>query len=120
MSKPHIVEPHGGTLVNRVNPSAKGKDTKLSIQLTERQQCDLELIAIGAFSPLIGFMGKADYDSVCEKMRLADGTVWPVPVTCAVDSATADKPERRRLGPAQRRQGPPPRLPPGHREVRPR
>jgi len=51
-----------------------------SWDLTPRQLCDLELLMNGGFSPLRGFMGKADYESVCSTMRLADGTLWPMPV----------------------------------------
>jgi sulfate adenylyltransferase len=47
------------------------------------------MIAIGAFSPLNGFMGRNDFDRVCREMRLADGTVWPIPVTLSVDERTA-------------------------------
>jgi ATP sulfurylase len=49
--------------------------------LTPRQLCDLELIASGAFAPLDTFLGQADYESVCERMRLRSGALWPVPVT---------------------------------------
>ncbi|MCB9851233.1 MAG: sulfate adenylyltransferase [Phycisphaerales bacterium] len=86
----HLVAPHGGTLVNRVDPSAKDTKADAVITLTDRQQCDFEMIAIGAMSPLTGFMGSADYNSVCDGMKLANGTAWPIPITCAVDSATAD------------------------------
>ena len=55
-----------------------------SITLDERALCDLELLAVGAFSPLTGFMGKADYDRVVAEGRLADGTLWPLPVTLSV------------------------------------
>ena len=48
------------------------------------------MLAIGAMSPLEGFMGEADYNSVCDNMTLVDGTVWPLPITCAVDTATAE------------------------------
>jgi len=51
-----------------------------SWDLTARQLCDLELLLSGGFSPLRGFLGREDYESVCESMRLADGTLWPVPV----------------------------------------
>ena len=50
-------------------------------QLTERQLCDIELVLNGAFSPLKGFLGKADYESVLDNMRLQDGTLWPMPIT---------------------------------------
>jgi sulfate adenylyltransferase len=51
-----------------------------SWDLTPRQLCDLELLMNGAFSPLQGFMVKRDYESVCSSMRLADGTLWPIPI----------------------------------------
>ena len=50
----------------------------VSHDLSPRQICDLELLMNGGFSPLSGFLGKADFDSVCSKMRLADGTLWPL------------------------------------------
>src|SRR4029079_2401985 len=51
-----------------------------AVQLSPREAGDLEMIAIGAFSPLSGFMGEADFTRVCKEMRLANGTVWPIPV----------------------------------------
>jgi ATP sulfurylase len=56
--------------------------------LRPRQLCDLELIASGAFAPLGTYLGRADYESVCDHMRLDDGTLWPVPVTLDVPDAT--------------------------------
>jgi sulfate adenylyltransferase len=61
-----------------------------SWDLTPRQICDLELLMNGGFSPLKGFLGQADYDGVVEKMRLADGTLWPMPVTLDVSEAFAE------------------------------
>ena len=52
-----------------------------SVRLSERAICDLELLAVGAFSPLHRFMGQADYERVCAEMRLADGQLFPIPVT---------------------------------------
>ena len=52
--------------------------------LTDRQICDLELLLNGGFAPLKGFLGKADYNSVLEKMRMADGSFWPIPITLDV------------------------------------
>jgi sulfate adenylyltransferase len=58
-----------------------------SLKLTERQLCDLELLLNGGFSPLVGFMGQADYESVLHSMRLQAGTVWPMPIVLDVDDA---------------------------------
>lgn len=55
-----------------------------SLTLDERGLCDLELLAVGGFSPLKGFLGKADYERVVGEMRLANGTLWPLPVTLPV------------------------------------
>ena len=82
----YFVKPHGGQLVNLLVDPDKAEVLKtesqhyLSITLTQRQVCDLELLMNGAFSPLTGFMNQADYESVVDNMRLADGTVWPVPI----------------------------------------
>src|SRR5436305_12280034 len=56
-----------------------------SLTLDERGLCDLELLAVGAFSPLKGFLARADYDRVVAEMRLADGTLWPLPITLPVE-----------------------------------
>ncbi len=61
-----------------------------SWDLTPRQICDLELLMNGGFNPLKGFLGQEDYDSVVETMRLADGTLWPMPITLDVSEAFAD------------------------------
>jgi sulfate adenylyltransferase len=91
-----LVAPHGGTLVNRVVDQAKAESLKkeaaglTKIVLSPREQCDLEMIAIGGFSPLIGFMNQADFTRVCNEMRLANGTAWPIPVTLSPsDEVTA-------------------------------
>ena len=78
-----IVREHwrgGGDIVQLAESAA----TLAPLPLDGREQADLELIATGAASPLTGFLGKADYDSVLESFRLADGTVWPLPFTLAV------------------------------------
>lgn len=88
-----LIAPHGGTLVNRVAGDGRTGEFKgggPAITLSEREQCDFELLAIGAFSPLTGFVNKADYDAICERMTLANGTVWPMPVTCAVSPSQAE------------------------------
>lgn len=90
-----LISPYGGRLVNlMVSPEAvdelKAHAGRLpSLQLTERSACDLELLATGGFSPLDRFMGRDDYRRVLEEMRLADGSVFPVPLTLPVKSGPA-------------------------------
>jgi len=62
----------------------------ISFDLTPRQICDLELLMNGGFNPLKGFMSEADYDGVVENMRLADGHLWPMPITLDVSEKFAD------------------------------
>lgn len=62
-----------------------------SWDLTPRQLCDLELLLNGGFTPLKGFMGQADHEGVVERMRLPDGTLWPIPVTLDVSAAFAER-----------------------------
>ena len=70
----------------------KGEAAELpSWDLTARQVCDLELLMNGGFAPLKGFLGRADYDRVVEEMRLADGTLWPMPITLDVSAAFAER-----------------------------
>jgi sulfate adenylyltransferase len=93
MSQPKaaaLVTPHGGTLVDRFVPvsdveSLRGLAHRLpALTLDPRELADLELVATGAASPLSGFLKAADYRSVVENLRLADGTVWPLPLTLAI------------------------------------
>ncbi|MEO0854920.1 MAG: sulfate adenylyltransferase, partial [Cyanobacteria bacterium J06648_11] len=90
------IAPHGGTLVNRIATAtykAEIEDlapTLTRVTLDARAQSDLEMIAIGGFSPLTGFMGQADYESVVTDMRTSDGTAWSVPVTLSVDEDVAN------------------------------
>ncbi len=91
MAKANLISPYGGKLVNLVVEGKEREDllaraAKLpSIKITMRNMCDLELIATGGFSPLTTFMGKADYDRVLREMRLADGTLFPLPITLTAD-----------------------------------
>ena len=85
-----LIAPWGGRLVNLLVPAEELQQahayagTLPSIQLSERAICDLELLATGGFSPLDAFMGQADYERVLDDMRLADGTLFPIPVTLPV------------------------------------
>ena len=88
-------EPHGGELKNLYLPPQAVEDEKSrardipSWDLSMRQLCDLELLLNGAFSPLEGFMGADDYNAVLANMRLADGVLWPIPITLDVTEAFA-------------------------------
>jgi sulfate adenylyltransferase len=85
--------PYGGPLVDLlVNDEERRalieQTRKLpSIQLSARALCDLELLAVGAFSPLDRFMGQADYERVLHEMRLSNGVLFPLPITLTVDEA---------------------------------
>lgn len=89
--------PYGGTLINlqvspeRVIELKTASREYISIDLSPRHLCDIEMLATGAFSPLTSFMGQADYESVCAQMRLADGRLWPIPITLDVSRTIADK-----------------------------
>ena len=90
-----LIEPHGGELCDLIVPEDRKKELwnaardYPSITLTPRQICDLELLLNGGFSPLRGFLNRADYDRVVEEMRLADGTLWPMPITLDISEAVA-------------------------------
>jgi sulfate adenylyltransferase len=88
-------EPHGGKLKELYLSQDLAEQEKLlakdyrSWDLNQRQLCDLDLLLNGAFSPLEGFLGQADYDGVCADMRLANGVLWPMPITLDVNEAFA-------------------------------
>jgi sulfate adenylyltransferase len=95
---PHgLIPAHGGTLVDAMALPDRAAElrslsrTMPSWDLTPRQLCDLELLLSGGFSPLTGFMGPADHESVCATMRLADGTLWPIPITLDVSDDIAGR-----------------------------
>jgi sulfate adenylyltransferase len=92
-----LITPYGGKLVDLLVSGEErmewiGKANHLpSAQLSERALCDLELLATGGFSPLTRFMGKADYESVLSSLRLADGTLFPIPITLTLDESLLPK-----------------------------
>jgi sulfate adenylyltransferase len=86
-----LITPYGGKLVNRLVTGEERQELidlashLPSVQISPRNANDLELIAVGAFSPLDRFMGEDDYLRVMEEMRLKDGTLFPIPITLTVD-----------------------------------
>jgi sulfate adenylyltransferase len=93
----HLIPPHGGELIQLIAQTERIAELKAyskewpSWDLTGRQLCDLELLLTGGFSPLRGFMSRADYEGVCHDMRLAGGTLWPMPITLDVTEEFAKK-----------------------------
>lgn len=90
-----ISTPHGGALINReVNLEIKEQLIKelphiTRVLIDQWTMCDIECIATGAFSPLIGFMDQKDYQSVLKGMKLQDGNIWPIPITLPVQQDIA-------------------------------
>ena len=88
-----LIDPHGGILVDLIVDHQRSVELETEAAslskwiLTPRQLCDIEQILTGAFSPLTGFMGREDYEGVRDDMRLANGTLWPMPIVLDV---TAD------------------------------
>lgn len=86
-----LITPYGGSLVSLVvtgderEELIKQAGSYPTIRMTPRQTHDMELLAVGGFSPLDRFMGQEDYKSVMENMTLADGTIWPIPIILTID-----------------------------------
>lgn len=95
MGKETCAPPHGGTLVNLLTDVQRGELLKEiainlpDVALNDRQLCDLEFLATGAFSPLTGYMVQADYEAVLDRMRLQDDTLWSMPVCLDVSEVRA-------------------------------
>ena len=89
-----LVPPYGGELVDLIVPEderdeLKARATHLpSIQISERSACDLQLLGCGAFSPLDRFAGPADHQRILDEMRLANGSIFPIPITLPIDANT--------------------------------
>ena len=88
---PALIQPYGGRLVSLVvegdaAAALRAEALRLpSLTLSERAVCDLELLATGGFSPLTGFMGRRDHERCVGELRLADGTLFPIPVALPVN-----------------------------------
>ncbi len=93
---PDRIAPHGGILVNRIATLDQRQEffdkaeVLPRVELSDRSISDLQMIAIGALSPLKGFMNEADYRSVVKQMRLGNGLPWSIPITLSVSEAVAD------------------------------
>ncbi|MBT3227628.1 MAG: sulfate adenylyltransferase [Candidatus Marinimicrobia bacterium] len=95
MSK--LVPPHGGALNPRMIEdqeqravAVEAAASLIRIKLASKEESDLIMLATGSFSPLSGFMGQADYESVVKDMRLADGVLWPIPIVLPVSHSQAE------------------------------
>ena len=92
----HLIPPHGGELINLNADVDRGAELKAqsrdfpSWDLTARHIRDLELLMNGGFSPLRGFMTRADYEGVCHNMKLTSGLLWPIPITLDVTESFAN------------------------------
>jgi sulfate adenylyltransferase len=84
-----LIRPHGGRLVDRTGERPDGVETLERVTLTSREVSDLDMLAVGALSPLEGFLNRTDYEAVVEDMRLANGTPWALPVCLGVEQAPA-------------------------------
>jgi len=93
----HLITPYKGELVNLLLDESDAEHVKIesesypAITLTQRQQCDLELLVTGALSPLTGFMNQKEYESVIDNTILTDGTVWPIPYYLDLSHEQAEK-----------------------------
>lgn len=98
IEKARLIAPYCGKLVDLLVPREQlveqfaYANTLPYVQISARAECDLELLAVGAFSPLCSFMNEADYRSVLDTMRLANGTLFPMPITLPVEPRADIKP----------------------------
>jgi sulfate adenylyltransferase len=103
MTATHIIDPHGGELVNLLLPQAEAEraaeeaEHLPKVTVGHRELSDLEMLAVGALSPLTGFVGEKDYHSILDDMHLSNGLVWTIPVTLSLDEE-----EAKRIGGASR------------------
>ena len=92
MSKAKLVRPHGGGELKplmlkgaALAEEKKKAETLKKINITSRETGDLLMMGCGAFTPLEGFMTKADWKGVCDEYKMASGLFWPIPITVSTD-----------------------------------
>lgn len=93
-----LVKPHGSATLKPLLSHGKEREQQLAraktlpqVTISSREVGDLIMLGIGGFTPLEGFMTRADWQSVCDRMQLANGLFWPIPITLSTDKATADR-----------------------------
>ena len=86
-----LSQPHGGVLINRWDPDFQYETLTEKVELDEIAISDLDLLGVGAYSPLNGFLSEKDYDSVVENMRLTTGEPWSIPITLPTTEENAEK-----------------------------
>jgi len=92
-----LIPPHGGRGLQPLQLEAEHRREELrraqtlrKLRITSREKGDLVMLGVGGFTPLEGFMNRADWKGVCDDMRTADGVFWPIPITLSTDEASAD------------------------------
>src|SRR6185437_10360372 len=93
---PALIAPHGGHGLRalqaqgeRYAEASRRAGTLPQLAVSSREKGDLVMLGIGGFTPLEGFMSRADWQGVCDGMRTAQGVFWPIPITLSTDAATA-------------------------------
>ena len=97
-----LVKPHGGGDLKPLllegdalaAEQARAKDLP-KVEVSSREAGDIIMMGIGGFTPLTGFMTRADWEGVCDGMKMANGLFWPIPVTLSTDEATARRHQGR-------------------------
>ncbi len=96
MAKSNLIPPHGGGELKILLLEGKAREDELKkaetlpkLVMTSRETGDLIMLGIGGFTPLTGFMSEADWKGVCQDMKMADGTFWPIPITLSHDEKIA-------------------------------
>src|SRR5438046_10324789 len=97
MAHAETIPPHGGKLIDLLlSPEEAARESEeaanlAKVEVGDREMSDLEMLAVGALSPLTGFVGERDYRSILETMHLEDGLPWTIPVTLSVDADGAKR-----------------------------